>query len=144
MPSVLFVFSLALGSHAATAQDPGETRQLLAEIRKGIYAYMGTVEARTKELGRKVEVLSELTDAADAVSPIAMGQSLTQARHKAEEARVSAAREPALGEPAATVIASAEVLAQSLEQIQRNLRTAAVSGGQASLVTRRRALKSGS
>ena len=39
---------------------------------------------------------------------------------------------------------AAEALAQSLDQIQRNLRAAAVSGGQASLVTRRRALKSGS
>jgi hypothetical protein len=162
VPAVLFAFSLAFGSHAA-AQEPGDPARFLAETRKGIHAYMASVQARTMELGRKVEVLGQLTE--------------------------SAAREPALGEPVTNVIAivsqliatppfgmpadqlrarlfveiskleedilrqaesfqsesnAAEMLARSLDQIQRSFHTAAVSGGEASLATRRRALKGGS
>jgi hypothetical protein len=95
---------LAFGSHAAGAQDPTETARLMAETRKDITFYMLDAQARIKELGRKIDVLGDLTDAADAVSPIAMGQSLTRARHKVEDARRTATEEPALEEPVPAVL----------------------------------------
>ena len=189
VPAVLLAFGLVLGSHLAAAQEPGDPARLIAEIRNDVNRYAALTKTRTLELGRKLEVLGELTDAADAVSPIAMGQSLSRARQKVEEARRSAGKEPPLEEPVPMVVDivsqfvttppfgmpadqlraklfveiskleedilrqsesfqreayTAEMLAQSLDQIQRNLHSAAVAGGAASLDTRKRALKGGS
>ncbi|HEX4962823.1 MAG TPA: hypothetical protein VF173_18450 [Thermoanaerobaculia bacterium] len=190
VPAVLFALGLALGPHAAAAQEPSETTaRTIAEIRNGVNRYSATTQRRLKELERKIDVLSQLTEAADTVSPIAMTQSLSRARQKVEEAQRDADKEPALGEPVPTVLdivshivttppfgvpadqlrarlfveiskleedvlqqcdafqkeaSTAEALEQTLGQIQRSLRAAAVAGGRASIVTRRRALKSGS
>jgi hypothetical protein len=101
VPALLFV----LASRAAAAQETsGETARWIAEIRGGIGGYQGDVQTRVMDLRRKIEVLGELAEAADSVSPIAMGQSLTRARQKVEEARRDAGREPALGEPVPTVV----------------------------------------
>jgi hypothetical protein len=101
MPAVLLVF----GSHAVAAQETSsDTERLLVEIRSGVNGYQADVRTRAMELSRKIEVLGDLTEAADSVSPIAMGQSLTRARQKVEEARRDADREPALGEPVPTVV----------------------------------------
>jgi hypothetical protein len=101
---IVSIVLLALGSRTAGAQEPSETARLMAETRKDITSYMFDAQARIKELGRKIDVLGNLTDAADAVSPIAMGQSLTRARHKVEDARRTATEEPALEEPVPAVI----------------------------------------
>jgi hypothetical protein len=101
MPAVLLFF----GSHAVAAQESsGDTERLIAEIRVGVIGYQADVRTRAMELSRKIEVLDELAAAADSVSPLAMGQSLTRARQKVEEARRTADREPALGEPVPTVV----------------------------------------
>lgn len=108
VPSVLLVF----GSHTLAAQESyGDTARWIAEIRIGVNGYQADVQARTKELGRKIDVLGSLTAAADAVSPIAMSQSLTRARQKVEEARRTADEEPALGEPVPAVL---DVVSQSI------------------------------
>lgn len=96
---------LVLGSRAASAQETSsDTARLLVEIRSGVGGYQADARTRAMELGRKIEVLGDLAEAADSVSPIAMGQSLTRARRKVEEARRNADREPALGEPVPTVV----------------------------------------
>ena len=101
MPAVL----LLVGSHAAAAQESsGETERLISGIRINVSGYQADVRNRAMELSRKIEVLGDLAEAADSVSPIAMGQSLTRARQKVEEARRTADREPALGEPVPTVV----------------------------------------
>jgi primosomal replication protein N len=101
VPAVLLLF----GSHAAAAQESSsDTARWLGEIRAGVSGYQADVRTRAMELGRKIEVLGDLAEAADSVSPIAMGQSLTRARQKVEEARRTAGREPALGEPVPTVV----------------------------------------
>ncbi|HTG35668.1 MAG TPA: hypothetical protein VLB76_22325 [Thermoanaerobaculia bacterium] len=98
--AVLLVF----GSRAAAAQETSDTARLLVEIRASVGGYQADVRTRVMELGRKIEVLGDLAEAADSVSPVAMGQSLTRARQKVEEARRNADREPALGEPVPTVV----------------------------------------
>jgi hypothetical protein len=98
------VILLALGSHAAIAQEPGESTRSALEMRNGISRYLADAQARAKELGRQIDVLGDLTEAADSVSPIALSQSLTRARRKVEEAKQEADREPALREPVLTVI----------------------------------------
>jgi hypothetical protein len=100
---------LALGSHTILAQEPVDTRRVLAETGNGIGALLGDTQLRAKELGRKIDVLVHLTDAADSVSPISMGQSLGRARQKAEEARREADKEPPLPEP---VLAVVDIVAQ--------------------------------
>ncbi|HEY2290723.1 MAG TPA: hypothetical protein VGM86_08480 [Thermoanaerobaculia bacterium] len=90
------VVLLALGSQAAVAQEVPDAAQALSEARRGISIYASSVQARATELGRKIDVLTELTDAADSVSVMATGQSLTRARNKAEEAKKDATRDPAL------------------------------------------------
>jgi hypothetical protein len=92
VPIVLF----ALGSHAAGAQEAPDTGRGLSEARRGVSVYTSALQARTAELGREIDVLSELTDAADSVSVNATGLSLTRARNKAEEAKKDAERDPAL------------------------------------------------
>jgi len=101
VPAVLLLF----GSHRVAAQEAsGDTERLVAGIRIGVGGYQADVRNRAMELGRKIEVLGDLAEAADSVSPIALGQSLTRARHKVEEARRTADQEPALGEPVPTVV----------------------------------------
>ncbi|HEY0511350.1 MAG TPA: hypothetical protein VGH73_05575 [Thermoanaerobaculia bacterium] len=101
MPAILLV----LGSHAAAAQEAGsDTARAIAETRNGIGRYMSDVRARTTELKRKIDVLGDLTDAADAISPVAMGLSLTRSRQKVENAKHTANQEPPLGEPVPTVL----------------------------------------
>ena len=96
---------LLFGSHAVAAQETSsDAERLLAEIRSGVGGYQIDVRTRAMELSRRIEVLGDLAEAADSVSPIAMGQSLTRARQKVEEARRTADREPALGEPVPTVV----------------------------------------
>ena len=190
---IVAVVLLALGARAAGAQesfDPvRDPARALAEARRGIAVYLSAVQARATELGREIDVLAELTDAADSVSVIATGQSLTRARHKAEEAKTDANREPALrgsvlsvvdgvselinkpplGMPADQLRAKlfveisrleeeilrecetfqnearqAESLEASLDRVRGTLHAGAIAGGRASLLTRRRALKSGS
>jgi hypothetical protein len=150
---------------------------------------MSALQARAMELGRKIDVLGDLTEAADSVSPIAMSQSLTRARRKVEEANQESDREPALREPVPAVIdivselvktppfgmpadqlrarlfveiskleeeilrecdafqnesQVVEAVGNMLERIRGTLHATAVAGTRASLLTRRRALKSGS
>jgi hypothetical protein len=107
MPRIVRIVSvalLALGSHAILAQEPVDTRRVLAETGNGIGALLDDATARSKQLGRKIDVLGDLTDAADSVSPIAMGQSLGRARQKAEEAKRETDKEPPLPEPAPAVV----------------------------------------
>ncbi len=102
IPAVLL---LLFSAHAVAAQETSsDTERLLVEIRSGVTGYQADVRTRAMELSRKIEVLGDLAEAADSVSPIAMGQSLTRARQKAEEARRTADREPALGEPVPAVV----------------------------------------
>ena len=101
VPAILLVF----GSHAVAAQETSsDTERLIVGIRIGVSGYQADVRTRAMELSRKIEVLGDLAEAADSVSPIAMGQSLSRARQKVEEARRTADREPALGEPVPTVV----------------------------------------
>ncbi len=189
MVRIVMIVLLALGSRAAFAQEPVDPARAMAEARRGIALYMSTVQARAAELGREIDVLADLTAAADSVSVVATGQSLTRARNKAEEAKADAERDPALrgvvlsvvdgvrelvtrpplGMPADQLRArlfveiskleeeilrecaafqsearQAETLEASLERIRGSLHATAVTGAQASLLTRRRALKSGS
>jgi hypothetical protein len=187
---IVAVVLLALGSHAAAAQESSvDSARALSEARRGVGSYMAAVQARAVELGREIDVLGELTEAADSVSAVATGQSLTRARHKVEEAKATADREPALGEPVPTVVdvvlhmvttppfgmpadqlraklfveisqleedilrqcqafqneaQSVESLEATLARIRGTLHATAIAGGRASLLTRRRALKSGS
>jgi hypothetical protein len=100
---------LAFGSHSLFAQEPVDTRRVLAQTANGIGELQGDAQVRAKEMGRKLDVLGDLTDAADSVSPLAMGQSLGRARQKAEEARREAAKEPPLPE---SVLAVVDIVAQ--------------------------------
>jgi hypothetical protein len=90
------VVLLVLGSRAAGAQEAPDPARAFAEAQRSISIYGSSVQARATELRRKIEVLAELTDAADSVSVMATGQSLTRARSKAEEAKKDAEREPPL------------------------------------------------
>jgi hypothetical protein len=90
------VVLLVLGSHVARAQEVPDAARAFSEAQRSIITYSSSVEARATELRRKIEVLAELTDAADSVSVMATGQSLTRARNKAEEAKKDATRDPAL------------------------------------------------
>jgi hypothetical protein len=90
------VVLLALVSHVARSQEVPDAARAFSEAQRSISIYSSAVQARATELQRKIEVLAELTDAADSVSVIATGQSLTRARNKAEEAKKDAEREPAL------------------------------------------------
>ncbi len=183
VPAVLLV----LGSRAAGAQEVPDAARALSEARRGVSLYTSALQARATELQREIGVLSDLTDAADSVSVIATGQSLTRARTKAEEAKIDAERDPALeghvlavvdsvlelvnrpplGMPADQLRAKLfveiskleedilrqsdaflaearqiEFLETSLERARNNLDATAVAGQRASLLTRRRALKS--
>lgn len=183
------VVLLVLGSRAAGAQEAPDTGRGLSEARRGVSVYTSALQARAAELGRKIDVLSELTDAADSVSVSATGLSLTRARNRAEEAKKDAERDPALPNQVLSVVDSVlllvnrpplgvpadqlrarlfveisrleeeilrqsesllsearqiEFLETSLEQIRGRVQSAAVAGGHASLLTRRRALKGGS
>jgi hypothetical protein len=100
---VLVLFSL-FGSQRLLAQEPLDTRHVLAETTNGIGALLEDATARSKQLGRKIDVLGALTDAADSVSPLAMGQSLGRARQKAEEAKREADKEPPVPEPVPAVV----------------------------------------
>ncbi|MFL6233748.1 MAG: hypothetical protein ACJ76N_11485 [Thermoanaerobaculia bacterium] len=101
---VVPVILLALGSHAALAQETGEAARSAFEMRNSISRYLADAQARAKDLGRQIDVLADLTEAADSVSPIAMSQSLTRARRKVEEAKAEADREPPLREPVPAVV----------------------------------------
>ena len=90
------VVLLVLGSQAASSQEVPDAARAFSEAQRSISTYGSSVQARATELRRKIEVLAELTDAADSVSVVATGQSLTRARNKAEEAKKDAEREPAL------------------------------------------------
>lgn len=90
------VVLLVLGSRAAGAQEAPDTGRGLSEARRGVSLYTSALQARAGELGREIEVLSELTDAADSVSVNATGLSLTRARGKAEDAKKDATRDPGL------------------------------------------------
>ncbi len=186
---ILPVVVLVLGSRAVLAQERLDTARALAEAQQGVNSYLTAVQAQTTEIGREIDILGYLTDAADSVTPIAMGQSLTHARQKVEEAKRELNREPPLPEPVPAVVdivgnlvttppfgtpadqlrarlfveiskLEEEILRQCqalqseanrvdalesvLARIRGTLHSTAVSGGRASLITRRRALKSGS
>jgi hypothetical protein len=183
------VVLLVLGSRAAGAQEAPDTGRGLSEARGGVSVYSSALQARAAELGREIEVLSELTDAADSVSVNATGLSLTRARGKAEDAKKDAERDPVLSNQVLSVVDSVlllvnrpplgvpadqlrarlfveisrleeeilrqsdallaearqiEFLQTSLERVRDTIHAAAVAGSRASLLTRRRALKSGS
>jgi hypothetical protein len=90
------VVLLALGSRAVLAQEAPDSAYAMTEARRGISLYTSSLQARVANLERKIDVLAELTDAADSVSVTATGLSLTRARNKAEEAKKDAERAPAL------------------------------------------------
>jgi hypothetical protein len=108
MPRILrivsVVFFLALWSHAVLAQEPVDTARVLAQTGNGVGDLLADAQARAKDLGRKIEILGDLSDAADSVSAVALGQSLSRARQKVEEARREAAKEPPLEEPVLAVV----------------------------------------
>jgi len=104
VPVLLVVLLLPLASRPALAQDGSDTVRVIAATREAINAYQRDARIRSEELGRKLEVLGDLTDAADSVSPMALAQSLSRARQKVEDARKEAGKEPALGEPAGSVV----------------------------------------
>jgi len=95
---------LTLGSRGASGQETEDTARVIAGLRGGTAGFMRDAQTRAKQLGRKIGVLGTLADAAETVSPLAMGQSLTHALRKVDEARREAEREPALGEPVPAVI----------------------------------------
>lgn len=95
---------LLLAARAAVAQEDGNSFRAIARIQVDVSTYQVQVQARTKELGRELDVLGMLTDAADMVSQFAMDQSLGRARKKIDEARAEADREPPLPEPVPKVI----------------------------------------
>jgi hypothetical protein len=101
---VLLLLLLPFGSRPALAQEGSDTVRVIAATREAINAYQRDARIRGEELGRKLEVLGDLTDAADSVSPMALAQSLSKARQKVEDARKEAAKDPALGEPVASVV----------------------------------------
>ena len=101
---IVLVLLSILCSQRLRAQETIDTRHVLAETTNGIGALLEDATARSKQLGRKIGVLGDLTDAADSVSPIAMGQSLGRARQKAEEAKREADKEPPLPEPVLAVV----------------------------------------
>jgi hypothetical protein len=103
---VVVLLLLPLGSRAAFAQDGGDTVRAIAATREAINAYQRDARLRSEELGRKLEILGDLTDAADSVTPMALAQSLSRARQKVEDARKEAAKDPALGEPVGSVVDS--------------------------------------
>jgi len=182
------VVLLVLGSQAAGAQEVPDAAHAQSEARRGVSLYTSALQARVAELGREIDVLSELTDAADSVSVTATGLSLTRARNKAEDAKKDASRDPALAGHILAVVDSVlelvnrpplgvpgdqlrarlfveiskleeevlrhseallaearqvEFLETSLERLRGTLNAAAAAGGHASLLTRRRALRSG-
>jgi hypothetical protein len=92
------------GPRPVLAQDGSDTVRVIAATREAINAYQRDARLRSEELGRKLEILGDLTDAADSVSPMALAQSLGKARQKVEDARKEAAKEPALGEPVGSVV----------------------------------------
>ena len=107
MPRVVRVVPallLVLAAHAAFAQENGDAARAIASLRVDISTYQALAQARAMELGRRIDVLGQLTEAADMVSPFALDQSLSRARKKVEEARAEANREPPLDEPVPTVI----------------------------------------
>lgn len=95
---------LVLAAQAAFAQEDADAARAIDQVRRTIANYQATAQARAKELERRIDVLGQLTEAADMVSPFAMDQSLSRARKKVEEARAEANREPVLQEPVPTVI----------------------------------------
>jgi hypothetical protein len=95
---------LLLAVHAAAAQEEGGSARAIARLQVDISTYQAQVQVRTRELGRTIDVLGMLTDAADMVSQFAMDQSLSRARKKIEEAKAEADREPPLPEPVPKVI----------------------------------------
>jgi hypothetical protein len=99
-PAILLV----LGSPIAAAQEIGDTARVVERTRFDIGAYLQDAKARAKQLERRIDVLGQLVDAADTVSPMAMSQSLTRASQKVEKARQAAEEEPALSDPVPTVI----------------------------------------
>jgi hypothetical protein len=104
VPVLLVVLLLPLASRAALAQEGSDTVRVVAATREAINAYQRDARIRSEELGRKLEILGDLTDAADSVSPMALAQSLTKARQKVEDARKEAEKDPALGEPVGSVV----------------------------------------
>jgi hypothetical protein len=104
------VLLLVLGSRAAGAQEAPDTARAFPEAQRSISLYTSALQARVAELRREIEVLSELDDAADSVSVIATGLSLTRARGKAEEAKKDAERDPALPNHVLAVVDSVSVL----------------------------------
>jgi len=100
VPALLFF----LAAQAAFAQEDVDASRAIDQLRRSVALYQLTAQNRAKELGRKIDVLGQLTDAADMVSPIALDQSLSRARKKVEEARAEADREPALQEPIPKVV----------------------------------------
>ena len=93
------------------AQEPVDTARLLAEIRASLGIYSRDVRDRTNEQSRKIAVLGHLIESADSVSGAALGQSLTRARQKLEEARRLAELDPPLAEPFPSVL---EFMTQAL------------------------------
>lgn len=104
------VVLLVLASQAARAQEAPDTARAFPEAQRSISLYSSALQARAAELRREIEVLSELDDAADSVSVIATGLSLTRARGKAEEAKRDAERDPALPNHVLAVVDSVSVL----------------------------------
>lgn len=99
-PAILLV----LGSPIAAAQELGDSVRVVERTRIDVGAYLADAKARAKQLERRIDVLSQLVDAADTVSPIAMSQSLSRASQKVEKARHDAEEEPALSDPVPTVV----------------------------------------
>jgi len=104
------VVLLVLASQTARAQEAPDAARAFSEAQRSIGLYTSALQARAAELRREIEVLSELTDAADSVSVIATGLSLTRARDKAEEAKKDAERDPVLPNHVLAVVDSVSLL----------------------------------
>jgi hypothetical protein len=98
------VLFLAFCSQAALAQESIDTAHVLAQTTNSIGSLLEDATARSMDLERRLDVLGDLADAADSVTPLTLNQSLSRARQRVEEARREAAKEPPLGEPVPTVL----------------------------------------
>jgi hypothetical protein len=107
------ILLLILGSRRLLAQGPADTGDVLSEASNNFGALLEDAATRAKELGRKIDVLDDLRDAADSVSPSAMGQSLSRARQKAEQAKREAGKEPPLPESVLAMVDGVSQLVSS-------------------------------
>lgn len=63
VPVVLFV----LASQAVVSQEPPDSARAFSEAQRSVSLYTSALRARTEEVRREIQVLSELSDASEAL-----------------------------------------------------------------------------